>query len=311
MTKILFIGDIHGKPRSPLDRLCDYNEDLFKKLEWIRDYCITNKIMTIVHLGDIYDKPEATDEWKNKFIQIWKSYPGTFYSIIGKAHDLFYNNEQSYSKTCLYNLELSGVIKVLTSQLKIDDIVLYPLSMHVSEAKRQLQTINDMQIGYNYIFLAHQFYNWDFDPDAGINDIDIKDVPYSSSLILGHDHRQHETLTVSNCQIFRPGSLMRTELSETTIKQRPRVLVYDNYSWSYVSVPCRDINEIYDVAGYRSRKATVKAFKQVKNGLDNMSTYFHQDDVVVSCSEALKELNCPQEEFYYLKSVYQLCSQQF
>lgn len=312
MTKLLFLGDIHGKAINPLKRLCSYNEDLFAKLTWIRDYANEEHIDAVVHLGDIFDKPEATDEWKNKFIQIWKQYNGKFYSIIGKLHDLFYNNEQSYVKTCLYNLELSGVLEVLdnTSTIVSGDVELLSLSMHTKEAKKQLVELKESPWQYQ-IILAHQFYEWDLDKSAGFTEDDAASVQHKCSLILGHDHRQHETVHINNVDVYRPGSLMRTELSETTIEQKPRVLLFDNGKFSYIEVPHKPIQEIYDVANYRVAKSTAKAFRNIKNNLADISKYLHTDSSVKTCSTALKELKCPPEEFNYLKTVHQMSGLEF
>lgn len=314
MTKILFLGDIHGKKANPLDRLCDYNEDQYMKLEWIRDYCIKNEIGTIVHLGDIADKPEMPEEWKNRFIQIWKQYQdyGKFYSIPGLLHDFFHNREDSYSKTCLYNLELSGVLEVLREPVYFRDVALVPLSMHTKEAKEQIKYIDKkFKIGVEYILLAHQFYNWELDKDAGFTEEELQTIGVSCSLVLGHDHRQYEDEQVGYVTVRRPGSLMRTELSETTISMKPRMLLYDNHIWSYIEIPHRPIEEIYNVAEYKNNKANAKVFKSLKNNLEDISKYFHQDDTVIPCSQALRELGCPSEEFNYLKAVYQSCGQEF
>lgn len=312
--KIAFVGDIHGKNSTPLGRLHDYNEDLFNKLSWIKSYCIDNAIQTIVHLGDIYDKPEATDEWKNKFIQIWNDFQGSFYSIIGKSHDLFYGNKQSFSKTCLYNLSLSGALTVLQNNVQIDDTLVIPLSMDLKEAKKQLEDI-DTQITSDktVILLAHQFYDWQLDMSAGFIKDDLEHIKHKCILVLGHDHRQHDTVTINNVKVCRPGSLMRTELSETMIQQIPRILVYNstNESIDYVNVPCRDINDIYDVTAYKSRKSDTRLFKDLSSNIESVSAYLHKTDNIISCSEALKKLNCPKEEFEYLRSVYQSCSQDF
>lgn len=314
MTKILFIGDIHGKKSNPLDRLCDYNEDQYKKLDWIRDYCIENGIKTIVHLGDIADKPEMPEEWKNRFIQIWRPYQsyGKFYSIPGLLHDYFHNREDSYSKTCLYNLELSGVLEVLREPVKFGDVALMPLSMFTKEAKEQIRYIDKrFKTGVDYVLLAHQFYNWELNKDAGFIDDELITICTPCSLVLGHDHRQHSDVQVGNVTVRRPGSLMRTELSETTIAMRPRVLLYDNHIWSYVEVPHRPIEELYNVVEYRNNKSNAKVFRNLKNNLEGISKYFHQDDTIIPCSQALKDLNCPSEEYDYLRAVYQICGQEF
>lgn len=316
MSKICFIGDIHGKKSNPLNRLCDYNEDLFKKLTWIRDYCIENKIETIIHLGDIFDKPEATDEWKNKFIQIWKHYTGTygyFYSIIGKLHDLFYNVAQSYPKTCLYNLELSGVLQVLdNTTLDFNTVKLHVLSMHTKEAKEQILKINkDLSTTKDNIILAHQFFNWSLDPNAGFTEEELLGIKTNCSLVLGHDHRQYEDAQIGCVTVRRPGSLMRTELSETTIQMKPRILIYNNGLWNYVEVLHKDISEIYNIQEYRTKKSNIKLFTNLKNNLEDISKYIHQTNNIISCSEALKELNCPAEEYEYLRTTHQNCCQEF
>lgn len=312
--KMLFIGDIHGKKQSPLDRLCDYNEDQYKKLEWIRDYAIKNDIKVIVHLGDIADKPEMPEEWKNRFIQIWKQYQpyGKFYTIPGLLHDYFHNREESYSKTCLYNLELSGVIEMIRETVDFGDVALMPLSMFTKEAKEQIRFIDKtFKIGTEYVLLAHQFYDWELNKDAGFTEDELMTICTPCSLVLGHDHRQHNDIQVGHVTVRRPGSLMRTELSETTIAMRPRVLLYDSHIWTYLEVPHRPIEEIYNVTEYRNNKANAKVFRDLKNNLEGISKYFHQTNDIILCSEALSKLNCPVEEYEYLKAVHQTCCQEF
>lgn len=312
MTKICFIGDIHGKNSTPLGRLTDYNEDQFAKLAWIRQYCEENDITHIVHLGDIYDKPEATDAWKNKFIQTWFGFKGKFYSIIGMAHDLFYNNEKSFDKTCLANLELSGVLKVLREKVVIDDVELIPLDMRIRDAKESLTDIEkDLRISYHHILVGHHFYEWQLDKSAGFTEEELSEFLTNCDLVLGHDHRQHETVQAGCVTVHRPGSLMRTELSEEMIKHRPRILIYEDHIWRYVEIPHKDINEIYNVQEYRSHKADAKAFRQIHNNLENVGQYLHKTDDIIPCSKALADLGCPKEEFEYLRAVYQSCGQAF
>ena len=45
-------------------------------------------------------------DWKNKFINQWKDFKGTFYSIIGAAHDLFYNKEKMSSEQLFINKQV-------------------------------------------------------------------------------------------------------------------------------------------------------------------------------------------------------------
>lgn len=314
-SKICFIGDIHGKNRNPLGRLYDYNEDLFYKLNWIIRYCNDNNINKIVHLGDIHDKTESSDEWKNKLIMTIRQFNGDFYSLIGN-HDLPNNNEQLYSQTCLFNLELSGAIKILREPEIIDFGQIIPLSLDIQKAKKDLiKYYEESEAGSTCIFVGHNYYNFSLNLNAGFVDEDFAEIRSKIYMVLGHDHRQHEAVTTGNCTIFRPGSLMRTELSEETISMRPRILIYANdslvSSWKYVEVPHRDINEIYDVGFYRSKKINTKYFKQTANALDNIDKYLKAQNVQIKCSDALKQLNCPIEEYEYLKAAYQMCSQEF
>lgn len=314
MTKIAFIGDIHGKNSSPLNRLCDYNEDLFNKLKYIRDYCMSKGIDTIVHLGDIHDKPEASDEWKNKFIEIWSQYNGKFYSIIGMLHDLFHNREESYNKTCLRNLELSGILSVIRKPLIIDNkIKLIPLNMRIKQAKEEILRVDELyDDSYVNVLLAHQFYDWTLDQNLGFTEEELLSIKNKFILILGHDHRQYDNMQIGNILVVRPGSLMRTELSEETIVAKPRIAVLDDFgNLEYVEIPHRDINLIYDVKEYRLRKSNTKLFKNIKNDISEIADYLHKSDEVISCSCALKEFNCPDGEYNYLKAVHQVCNQPF
>ena len=67
----------------------------------------------------------------------------------------------------------------------------------------------------------------------------------------------------------------------------------------------------YDVGFYRSKKAQAKYFKQTSNALDNIDKYLKAQNVQIKCSDALKKLDCPTEEYEYLKAAYQMCSQEF
>lgn len=308
MTKICFIGDIHGKVNSPSNYLSDYNKDLFEQLLWVKQYCEQNDIQNIIHLGDIFDKPEATDEWKNNFIDMWKSFNGTFYSIIGAAHDLFNNRASSYDRTCLKNLELSGVIKVLNNeQLDFGDVSIYALSPFLKEAKEQLKTATVTT--KDNILVAHQFYEWSLNKESGFEKDDFENIKNNCNLILGHDHRQHETCIAYHTTVYRPGSFMRTELSETTINMIPRILIYDNGIFNYVDIPCKNIEEIYNVAEYRLKKAQI--FKEIKNNIADVYNYLNKDSDILKCSDFLKEIDCPVAEFEYLRTVHQVSSLDF
>ena len=314
MSKVMFVGDIHGKSKQPLGRLLDYNEGLYAKLECIVNFCNNNSVEYIIHLGDIHDTWNTQDEWKNRVISIFKQFKGKVYSLVGN-HDLASGNESFYYKTCLRTLELSGALTILKEPLKLNLSIILPLSLDIKQAKKDfINIIGNTPVGLKCICVGHNYYEFGLDKNAGFTeDFFVENDRLGVDVILGHDHTQYPDCTAGNTTIIRPGSLMRTELSETTIEQKPRVLLYDDskLEYTYIEVPHRPINQIYNVQEYRMHKSTAKALRQISSNIEDISKYVHSDNTVVRCSDALKELQCPTEEYEYLRSVYQMCGQEF
>ena len=69
MSKVMFVGDTHFSPRTPVSRKDDYPETLLSKLNSLRSMCIDLDIKTVVFLGDLINTSQMNMEY---FIKLYE-----------------------------------------------------------------------------------------------------------------------------------------------------------------------------------------------------------------------------------------------
>lgn len=207
VNDVVFITDTHFM-RTARVRTGDFLEDCAVKLQWVQEYCNTNKCV-LVHGGDLFNTPSVPDEVKNRIFPIIAGFKYGFYAIPGN-HSILYNSYDYMHKTSYQTLVSTGLITDFTNQtLDMGDWILTNQKPVITRGKPQ--------IGVFHGFLNQEDDNWTFN----FQDITSTDPLY---VCLGHDHVKYEPICwMSNTKIFRPGSFVRQTRQEESFRQ-PEIL---------------------------------------------------------------------------------------
>lgn len=103
--KILYMGDLHIRGKSPRNRKDDFKETLKAKLRETFKIAEYNQVKAIICAGDIFDRPEVTIGVLLEFVAVFKESPVPIYTTAGN-HDIFGYNLDTYGRTSLRLLEM-------------------------------------------------------------------------------------------------------------------------------------------------------------------------------------------------------------
>ena len=235
MSKIMFIGDVHLSPRTPISRKDDYPQTLLNKLNEIKLLAKKHNIQDLVYLGDLFNTRHMTLAYFIKCFQIFKEIDDlniNQHLIIGN-HDISYNNEDTTQESPIQLLLDSNIFENKSFTRDDSHITLYNYTTDTQDIN---PPTND---GFN-ILVGHYFYALGFnDTEHTLSKEQCTNLHYDA-YILGHDHTPYEPLLKGSYQVHRPGSLSRgtsqtCQVNRDTIK----VLIYDSKSheFTYEDLP--------------------------------------------------------------------------
>lgn len=114
---ILIVGDLHLRKTKPEMRLDDYFEAMQRKVDFIFDMAMRNKVQFIIFPGDIFDRPDAPHglvEWAIRMFK--RDLPFEFLFVYGQ-HDLRYHtSDKQNSPLGVLVAALEGRARVLTPE---------------------------------------------------------------------------------------------------------------------------------------------------------------------------------------------------
>lgn len=216
---LIFFGDPHFDAQTPMSRLDNYAETSLTKLKEILSIAIENNVKDVFTTGDFFDKYEVSYAYLNDMIsvlQLYKEKDVNIWSSIGN-HDLPYNNMSYFKNTPLNLLFKSGLVKHIKEKQEFENHVVYGLDFTNKDVLSNLRT----ETNKTNILVMHYAVN-NTVPGDSINAEELKGFDF---VISGHDHAYYVPFNASpNCQILRPGSLMRRTKEEYNLKRN--VLVY-------------------------------------------------------------------------------------
>ena len=224
MAKLIFVGDMHLRPTTPVRRKGNYVEDQLDKLKQICKIAEVENAKAIVQTGDVFDKPKVTSEYIEFMRFIKNNLPCDFVTVYGN-HDLIQANHGLNYKTNLGVLQnFSEKIKVLNYNDVINienvNIIGLPYSNGIDLNNTIYESLKTYD-GIN-ICLAHTMIS---DEPLIYDHVLAENIKSNFDIILsGHKHGSFKTKK-GNTTFVNPGSVMRSSISD--IDRKPKVIVFD------------------------------------------------------------------------------------
>ena len=235
MSKVMFVGDCHFSPRTPVSRKDDYPETLLNKLDSLVRLCMEKEVKDIVFLGDLINNNQMTMEY---FIKLYKKFLEfvvadiKLHTVIGN-HDIQHGNPEFLDKSPMSILLDSGLF---SNKDFIKDNVRFKLVNYYDP----LELIEKAYPGMTNIFIGHFFYLSGFGDMAHTLSPDLcKKLGYDLYL-LGHDHTPYEPLSINGYEVHRPGSFSRATSDTCQVnRDEIRVCIFDTktHKMEYKNIP--------------------------------------------------------------------------
>lgn len=109
--KFLCTGDWHLTDKTPENRIDDYPEVQFKKIEWILDLAKEKKCNSILQPGDMFDSALSSYDLIRRYITLFKEKGVEILTVAGQ-HDQRYHTSD-LNNTPIGVLNAAGVVKII------------------------------------------------------------------------------------------------------------------------------------------------------------------------------------------------------
>ena len=237
-----WITDIHLSANPPGKRSVDYEDQIFKKLEFVRDLSLSREAVCLCG-GDIFHVkgPKSSANalrMVNRLIALIKTYPlEKWFSCVGN-HDIQYDRMDTISNQPIGVLIESEILHPLNFTPVIftdknESVRVMVESFNYAEGAETLAAIKasgKRPEGVDYrIAVIHasaspgdsrdSFGSW----MIGYNQLKTEDYDL---MLWGHDHSRIETVNVGNITHVHLGALSRAALTETEVTRKITVPIF-------------------------------------------------------------------------------------
>ena len=294
--KILAVGDIHIRSQKPKNRIDDYAETQFNKINWILQYYKDYTCDLLLIPGDLFDSPFTPYSTLQQYLKLFKIHNPNALSIFGQ-HDLRYR--VSKDNTPMKVFDSAKVLTIAEGEnLMVGEINIYGVSFN-----KEIPTIHNDKFN---ILLIHKMIVdespiWETQEEYTKASSILKQNNFDL-IVSGDNHNffvsEYKGKTLINC-----GSLMRSTIAQKN--HIPKIVLYDTDTRKYkiIPIPIRPIEEVMNLKAVEIEKQTneklaafVKGLSDYREtGLDfmrNLKKRIKEDsiskdiqDLIVECAE--------------------------
>ncbi len=216
--KFVYQGDIHLRDRAPVNRIDNYREVQFDKLEQLVGFANDNEA-TLLLGGDIFDSYKVSAEIVNRANEIFLTCNRDIFAVMGQ-HDVPYH-DMDVIKSPIRSLQLSGALTVENNCLAIiDGEAIHFCGWGEEMPVVILPQVTNILLGHISVFnvVPHYWKGEGYTPDTL-----RKKYPGFDYYLCGdiHDNLHDDNVIVS-------GSMMRSSINQENFN--PRAYLIDTTS---------------------------------------------------------------------------------
>jgi len=269
MFEFVHITDLHLANKPPESRTDGYNDQIFKKLQYVFNYCVDKKLKYIALTGDLAHGHTISDELATRFAKLVSEYDIKILFVYGN-HDIQGGNTNFIHKTNFGLLEIyPWFICVDKNPIVIEDCLIAGYDYDKEKAIQSTWLMPDIQTKLKYekrILLTHPMIVNEATMiiDGKVKQVNVHEVETNADLMLcGHYHDgfvgavRDIALNRDFC-IVNPGSLARTAIDwngrESKGPRFAHIKMGKKISVSFVKVPCLSHDKAFDVDKHRKQK---------------------------------------------------------
>ena len=275
--KFVICTDSHLANQPPINRIDDYNSSIIDKWEWVRDYCLRNKINKIICPGDLCHTHRTNDELIYRFVSLFADSHIDIYYLLGN-HDIQGANTSFISKTNMGLLTKYSWFHLLDQPTLYEFSSCYLTGINYSVEKETASTFHwwegqrekttpEVVVNKEIILVTHAMITNETMMIKGeAKSVSVQDVDTSADILInGHYHIGHpdvveRTTLEKEFKVINPGSMARMNLAEAEASYGPRIAVLTMKKGKpsvceFVDIPCKSIKEIFNRHKINSKKS--------------------------------------------------------
>ena len=294
--RILCLGDIHLRYHRPENRLDDYFETQFRKLEWVFDLAVKERCKVVIMPGDVFDSSTASYIVTGRFAHLLYRYRKEFkvLAVYGQ-HDLRFHSSQK-ENTPLFALAQTGLIRILSE----NPYTLFNVNFYGASWGEEVPEIKTegMNVLATHRMVIKDEKLWPTQDEFETSYQLLR--RYRFDLIVCGDNHTFFTDSYKGRWLVNCGSLCRMRVDQ--FDHEPSVVIYDTKmkDIAIYSVPIESSEKVLNLNVYREKGRDLDMEEFVKSlssaeevrldFLSNLWAYVERSKVEEDVVEALKEL---------------------
>ena len=246
--KFLITGDWHIRNTSPKRRLDDYWKTCKKKLDYILDLAVKEKVDMILQPGDFFDTHKANDFLKYHMIKRLKRAKIKVITVFGQ-HDLRYHSSE-IRNTPLAVLQAAEVAYQAPNWDPMDfgDVHIWGANWH-EDIPKEVFSKNVYNILVMHKMVIKNEKVWDGQEAYELANILLRTTPFD--LVVSGDNHLSFTLSYGDKHLINCGSLLRSSIDQAT--HIPVVYIYDTNALGTAPsleehpIPCEPFEQVFNM----------------------------------------------------------------
>lgn len=295
--RILLISDLHLREDSPIGRIDNFQETMFRKFRFVLNTAKENDVDFILQAGDFLNKPNPSYKFVNTIIDIINEYDVPIFYILGQ-HDIYMRSKDiNYSAIGTIEKALSALpMKRIVNKVSYNDLEIIGCSFSDSIPKNsksnkiKILVIHGM-IGNKPLFPGHDYV----DASYFLRQNDCY------SIILCGDYHYPFKVNFKGRTIINTGCMLRMTRDERDMNRNPCVYILDtNKNIQKINIPCEpasvvfsEINEVKQQSKIIGEGDLLRFIEKLKNKnktgisyLEVLREYFNNNNI----SEEIKNI---------------------
>ena len=266
----------HPSPRKW--RSSSYEDDVFAKLEWVRDYAGQFDDAAIIHSGDGFDRPTEPLKTSLRYADWVRSFGNIpFIHAVGQ-HDV-----RGYAIETLNECSL-GIVQRLGNALedwhKVTDETGFEWNIRSLDCTKEalLNEEDPFEVQAADIVVPHLSIH----PNA-YGCVHPEAIAWSKPVLVlcSHIHSGFPLMkTRRGCTFSAPGALVRLNADE--VERQPQIAVIEVSGGTvveatYVPLPCKPAVEVFDMGAMQQKQDEVKERTEFREAINEVSAEFTGD----------------------------------
>jgi len=254
MSNILLSGDWHIRTKNPVNRIGNYEDDIFTKLQWIVNTAKEYKCVAIVQPGDFFDHRRVSNLLLVRCMDFFFNSIVPVLTIFGQ-HDMRYHRNKD--DTALKVMETAEAITLLGDHpYNVSKISFYGASWN--EPIPIVKNKEAINILVTHRMVIDETPLWPGQVDYVTGKRLRKQCKDYDVICCGDNHNTFQAKNLVNA-----GSLMRSTMGQ--IEHKPTVFIYDTDTKKIKSIeipvkPVEDVLKMEEFSENKERNERLESF---------------------------------------------------